>query len=84
VALFIGRWPHEGHRVTIQSVHVTDSGVCLTALVTGPPPGQDAADAETYPYHVVSVPLASLPQTPGTTWTAVSPDGTQIASTQFP
>jgi hypothetical protein len=61
-----------------------DNGVCLTALVTGPSPGQDAADAETYPYHVVAVPLAALPQAPGTIWTAVSPDGATIASARFP
>ena len=84
VALFIGRWPQEGHHVTIESIRATDAGVCLTALVTGPTPGQDAADAETYPYHVVAVPLDSLPQTPGTTWTAASPDGTTIASARFP
>ena len=84
VALFIGRWPQEGHRVAIQSARVADGGVCLTALLVGPPPGQDAADAETYPYHVVSLPLAALPQAPGTTWTAVSPDGALIATTTFP
>lgn len=84
VALFIGRWPQEGHHVTIESIRATDAGVCLTALVTGPAPGQDAADAETYPYHVVAVPLDALPQTPGTTWTAVSPDGVTIASARFP
>lgn len=84
VGLFIGRWPREGHRVTIQSVRVADGGVCLTALVVGPSPGQDAADAETYPYHVVSVPLAAVPQALGTVWTVVSVDGTPIASTTFP
>jgi hypothetical protein len=84
VALFIGRWPQAGHRVTIQSVRVTENGVCLTALLVGPSPGQDASDAETYPYHVVSVPLAALPQDPGTTWTVVSADGARIASTTFP
>lgn len=84
VGLFIGRWPQVGHGVTIQTVRVTDSGVCLTAQVTGPTPGQDAADAETYPYHVVSVPLAALPQTPGTIWTVVSTDGAVIATTTFP
>ena len=84
VGLFIGRWPQEGHRVTIESARVTESGVCLTAQVAGPTPGQDAADAETYPYHVVAVPLAAIPQTPGTTWTVVSPDGAPIASTRFP
>ncbi len=84
VGLFIGRWPQVGHGVTIQTVRVTDGGVCVTAQVTGPTPGQDAADAETYPYHVVSVPLAALPQTPGTIWTVVSTDGAVIATTTFP
>jgi hypothetical protein len=84
VGLFIGRWPQDGHRVTIESVRATDSGVCITAVVTGPGPDEDAADAETYPYHVVAVPRASLPQEPGTTWTAVSPDGTVIATRKLP
>lgn len=84
VALFIGRWPQEGHRVNIESVRTTDAGVCLTAVVAGPIPGQDAADAETYPYHVVSVPLDAVPRAPGTTWTVVSPDGTEIATARYP
>jgi hypothetical protein len=84
VGLFIGRWPREGHRVTIESVRVLDGGVCVTAVVTGPAPGQDAADAETYPYHVVTVPRDGVPQDSGTIWTAVSPDGAVIASTTSP
>jgi hypothetical protein len=84
VGLFIGRWPQEEHRVTIMSARVVEGGVCLTALVTGPTPGQDAADAETYPYHLVSLPLAALPLAPGTAWTVVDTDGAQIATTRFP
>ena len=84
VALFIGRWPQEGHRVTIQSARVFDTGVCLTAQVVRPTPGQDAADAETYPYHVVALPVDGLPQAPGTVWTVVSTDGAQVATTTFP
>lgn len=84
VALFVGRWPQDGQRVTIQSARVTDAGVCLTALVTGPKPDQDAADAETYPYHVVSLPLSALPRAPSTAWTVVSTDGAQIATASFP
>jgi hypothetical protein len=84
VGLFIGRWPQEGHRVAIESVRVTDDGVCLTATVSGPAPGQDAADAETYPYHVVTVARSVVPQAPGTAWTVVSPDGTVLATTKFP
>ena len=84
VALFIGRWPQEGHRATIEAVQVTNAGVCLTAVVTRPGEGQDASDVETYPYHVVTLPLDQLPQTPGTTWTVVGPDGARIASGRFP
>jgi len=84
VGLFIGRWPQQGHRVSIESIQTTDGGVCLTALVTGPAPGQEAADAETYPYHIVTVPLAAIPHAPGTPWTVVSRDGTTIAATTFP
>jgi hypothetical protein len=84
VALFIGRWPQEGHHVTIESMRTTDAGVCLTALVAGPSPGQDAADVETYPYHVVSVPLSAFPTASGTIWTVVSSDGAPITSTTFP
>jgi hypothetical protein len=84
VALFVGRWPQEGHRVTVESVRATETGICLTARMTGPSPGQDAADAETYPYHVVAVPRAALPEAPGTIWTAVSTDGAVVATTTFP
>jgi len=84
VALFVGRWPQEGHQVTIQSAWASESEVCLDVRMIGPGPGQDAADAETYPYHVVALPLAALPQGPGVTWTARASDGAVIASAMFP
>ena len=84
VGLFIGRWPQDGHRVTIESVRVTDAGVCLTAEVVPPENGQDGADSETAPYHVVALPRDVLPLTPGTPWTVVAPDGATIASTKSP
>ena len=84
VGLFIGRWPQDGYHVSVETVRVEGGGVCITAIVTGPGPDQDAADAETYPYHVVAVPRAALPDAPGTPWTVVSPDGNVLAHSKFP
>lgn len=76
IAVFAGPVGSGGHRLAVRSVQAGPDAVRITVDLTAPGPEQMANDVISYPFAVVSVPVASLP--PGARWTVVDGAGKRL------